>query len=77
MQPHPLHVYPLSPARRSRPSSWTATLSMRASWWPATAALKGPDLLVKAFGEASAGVAGCDPDLTHHLSPSMENADGG
>jgi hypothetical protein len=45
---------------------------MRASWWPATAALKGPDLLVKAFGEASAGVAGCDPDLTHHLSPSME-----
>jgi hypothetical protein len=50
---------------------------MRASWWPATAALKGPDLLVKAFGEASAGVAGCDPDLTHHLSPSMENADGG
>jgi hypothetical protein len=39
--------------------------------------VEGADLLVKAFGEASVGVADSDTDLTHHRSPSVRTADGG
>src|SRR5438876_6039679 len=34
--------------------------------------VEGADLLTKAFGEASVGVADGEPDLTHHRSPSGE-----
>jgi hypothetical protein len=33
--------------------------------------VEGADLLIKAFGEVSVGVADSEPELTHHRSPSM------
>jgi hypothetical protein len=38
--------------------------------------VEGTDLFIKAFGEASVGVANSEPDLIHHRSPSMGTADG-